>query len=538
MQPREGRSGLAVEARGAVVGFGTGLFAVVAADAQALVDQQHVGRLAEALLHQEGHDVAGLRLGGEARVLREALAYQGLHLLAQRRIAREQRIKAAGVETDRLGRDIGANGCASSRAAHQPHLADVIARSHIGGHDLAAADIARDGDRAATDQVQRVCLIALGENHLACLVVIDARARGHALEFFVRSAGSEGSLDRTNHEVTINLVTHGVHHVDQLQDLAAWRFDQHAARARKHGRRAAPARQQAHFAKEMTGTHRQAIRILIAQLDIHRAIEYGEEGIGVVVPAEHRRARSGPQHVAAEYEFPELQRIDVMKQWNALLHQLQCRVYVQSEWQRAELLLEQWMIRRPDVASQDVLDDLIALVHRLLDQRITAERTDHVETADTRFVAGRECRQRHRVGAREGDAAGFDEAAWRCRADAGDHAVAGNACLTIGRVEHQHIGARRAARRLDGRDIAAVVAADPSRVDGLADQLEVAILDARKLVAAIDDHDLVVRGKRHGILDRRIACADHDDHFAVVFVRVIELVLHAGQVGSRPLESA
>ncbi len=66
---RERRAGLAVEPRGAVVRVGAGLLAVVAADAQGLVDQQHVGRLADALLHQEADDAArlGLRLHRDVR---------------------------------------------------------------------------------------------------------------------------------------------------------------------------------------------------------------------------------------------------------------------------------------------------------------------------------------------------------------------------------------------------------------------------------------------------------------------------------------
>ena len=197
------------------------------------------------------------------------------------------------------------------------------------------------------------------------------------------------------------------------------------------------------------------------------------------------------------------------------------------------------MVGGPDIAAEDVLDDLVALVHRLLDQRVAAERADHVEAADARLVAGRQRRQRQRVRAREGDAAGFDKAPRRRRADAGDHAVAGDARLAIGRAEHQHVGARRAGLgHLDGQDIAAVVAADSPGVDCLGDQLEVAILDTRELVAAVDDHDLVLRGERHRILDCRVAGADHDDHFIAVLVRIVELVLHAGQVAARHLEAA
>ena len=48
----EGWSRLAVEARNDVVGLCAGLLAIVAADAEFFVDQQHVGRLADAVLDE------------------------------------------------------------------------------------------------------------------------------------------------------------------------------------------------------------------------------------------------------------------------------------------------------------------------------------------------------------------------------------------------------------------------------------------------------------------------------------------------------
>ena len=73
VQLRVRRAGLAVQARGAVVRVGAGLLAVVAADAQALVDQQHVGRLADALLQQVADDVARLRLRFHLHVVADAV---------------------------------------------------------------------------------------------------------------------------------------------------------------------------------------------------------------------------------------------------------------------------------------------------------------------------------------------------------------------------------------------------------------------------------------------------------------------------------
>ena len=53
------RSRRAVESRRSAMRFGAGFFAVIAADAERFVYQQHVGCLTESLLHQERNQVAG-----------------------------------------------------------------------------------------------------------------------------------------------------------------------------------------------------------------------------------------------------------------------------------------------------------------------------------------------------------------------------------------------------------------------------------------------------------------------------------------------
>ena len=61
-------------------------------------------------------------------------------------------------------------------------------------------------------------------------------------------------------------------------------------------------------------------------------------------------------------------------------------------------------------------------------------------------------------------------------------------------------------------------------------QVDVALFDTREFVHAVDQNNAVVFGKRKRVLDAGIPGADHDNHFAVVFVRIIELVLHALKV--------
>ena len=79
MHLRIGRSGRTIEARSAAMRLGACLLAMVATDAEGLVDQQDIRGLAESLLHEKSNDVAGLRLGFHAQVFADPLADLFLH---------------------------------------------------------------------------------------------------------------------------------------------------------------------------------------------------------------------------------------------------------------------------------------------------------------------------------------------------------------------------------------------------------------------------------------------------------------------------
>src|SRR5581483_2371435 len=72
VQVLEGRPRRAVQARQPAVGVGAGLLALVAAHAQRLVDQQHVGGLAHPLRHQEADHAAALGLLQRLHVAHQA----------------------------------------------------------------------------------------------------------------------------------------------------------------------------------------------------------------------------------------------------------------------------------------------------------------------------------------------------------------------------------------------------------------------------------------------------------------------------------
>jgi len=56
--------------------------------------------------------------------------------------------------------------------------------------------------------------------------------------------------------------------------------------------------------------------------------------------------------------------------------------------QRLELLFEQGVIGGVNLVAENVLDHLVALVHGLLDEGITAESTDDVYARHVTFVLG------------------------------------------------------------------------------------------------------------------------------------------------------
>ena len=98
-------AGFAIEPRHAAVRFGAGLLAVVAADAERLVDDQHVGRLAEALAHQEVHQRARLRADLHARVVDHAPADVLLQRIEPGILAARQLEEFLALDLDGIGGD-------------------------------------------------------------------------------------------------------------------------------------------------------------------------------------------------------------------------------------------------------------------------------------------------------------------------------------------------------------------------------------------------------------------------------------------------
>ncbi len=242
--------------------------------------------------------------------------------------------------------------------------------------------------------------------------------------------------------------------------------------------------------------------------------------------------------VGIEHELAQLQWRDVRKQFHVRLHAFQRFVDAAESRHRLELRLEQRFVGRFDFFAEDVFDDFVTLIHRLLDQRITAERADDVQAFHVRFVLRTDRRNRIRILVRKLHAARFDESARCGGAESRDDSVEKNLRFAVRRVQNHSAFFTANRKRIDALGTRVVIALDRAVLDRFQDRRFVAFLGAREFVFAIDDDDVVLFRQRDRVLDRRIARADHRDDFAFVFVRIVELVLHERQVFTRASELA
>ena len=163
------------------------------------------------------------------------------------------------------------------------------------------------------------------------------------------------------------------------------------------------------------------------------------------------------------------------------------------------------------------------MVHRCLDQRIAGKSTDNVQARHIGLVGRADLRQGGPIGRRKSYAAGFDELARRGGAQSGDDAVAIDRNLPVRAVEGDRSG-------IDAQRLGAKVAGQITGFDGVRDQREVAVLGPGEFPFAVDNDDVVLRGQRDCVLDRRVARADHDNGLGLILFRIVELVLHVARL--------
>ena len=137
-----------------------------------------------------------------------------------------------------------------------------------------------------------------------------------------------------------------------------------------------------------------------------------------------RAFRIRDDHVALDDQLAELQAVHLPEHRDQRLEALDHLVDRPLERQAVELVLEQRVIGGLEVVAVDELDDVVALVHRLLDQRIAGERADHVHARHVALVVARQLGDGVAALVRKLDADRLDELARRDPAEARDDAVA------------------------------------------------------------------------------------------------------------------
>ena len=129
-------------------------------------------------------------------------------------------------------------------------------------------------------------------------------------------------------------------------------------------------------------------------------------------------------HVALDDQLAELQAVHLPEHRDQRLEALDHLVDRPLERQAVELVFEQRVIGGLQVVAVDELDDVVALVHRLLDQRVAGERADHVHAGHVALVVARQLGNRVVALVRKLDADRLDELARRNRAEPRDDAMA------------------------------------------------------------------------------------------------------------------
>ena len=154
---------------------GAGLLAIVAADAQILVDQQHIGGLADAVVDEKiGDPRIHVDHAGETVLLRfdkgVDILPRGhflLRLAHQVGMGVEHLLERVAIDLDDLGLDRGLDRCGAIAARDQRHFADIGARRQIGKEHRLAADLLLDDHRSDPDDVDVVALAAFLDNRFA-----------------------------------------------------------------------------------------------------------------------------------------------------------------------------------------------------------------------------------------------------------------------------------------------------------------------------------------------------------------------------------
>ncbi len=187
MQREEGGPRFPVQARQAPVrGCARGL-ALIATDAERLVDHQHIRRFAETVLEEERQQLARLGRGLHLGVFGELQFCFALHFAFELFVGREHVAEARVVHADRFGGDRRFRGDgARKHAGLLAYEIDELARRAVRDDDFALSRGARQRHRTAAQNVEAINRIAFAEQPFTRSGAMDLRGQRQLVNRFGR----------------------------------------------------------------------------------------------------------------------------------------------------------------------------------------------------------------------------------------------------------------------------------------------------------------------------------------------------------------
>ena len=272
----------------------------------------------------------------------------------------------------------------------------------------------------------------------------------------------------------------------------------------------------------------------------HRAVGDREQRGAGLVALEDDVAGAVGDRVGIEHELAHLQHRHLVEDRDAAAQESEPFLDAAPARQGGELLLQDRLVGGLQLGiAVDELDDVIALVHAMLDQRIAGERADHVDAGHGGFEGRREHRIGDAVRARELDAgAGLDRLLALLLLEVAQQAStkARGGAEPIRAMTRSHStfsSPSRVSKVIQPFSILLAVVSRrmvirPSRL-GRDQRLDVGVLGGGELGRAVDDGDdvalLGIGGEAERILDAGVAGADHDDMLVDIFAGIVELIL-------------
>ena len=512
---------------------GAGLFTIVAADTEVFVDQQHIGGFADAVVDEEIGDprihvndarkTVFFRLDKSVDIL--ARGHFRLCLAHQFGMRIEHFLERIAVDPDDFGLDRGLDRRGAIAAGDQRHFTDIGTSRQIGEEDRLATDLLLNHHRPDANDINVIALGTFLDNRFASPDIDDLAGLDDLGNIFLGQAGTEHLQQLSfSGNPGYGAFCCGDRCL-QLERSGTRDFNHDNILGRIDRRTAPPSRDQTDFTEYRPLFDRDRDRGIIS-IDFNRDRPLGnrEQRASRFILLEYDLTPTIALRLAVEHELAHLQRRQIVQYRNIRPEEFEPFVNRPALRKAGKFRFEYRFVGGLQIGvAVDEFNNVIALVHTVLDQRISRERADDINA----FLGALEGWRQFGIGlavlAGEFDPAILDKFAWRRAAHAGDDPVAFDRLLPVAGFQHQlaipHLGR--------GGFVADYHLALLARFH---QQLDIGFLRPGKFGRAVQNgDDIILRrigGQAQRILDTGIARADHRDMLVIIFAGIVELILH------------